>query len=231
VGPVATTDIRYAPVAILASPGARISPAASKGGAATKSLQKRLLEMGFWLNGVDGKYGSTTAQAVMAFQKFVGLPRTGKVNQVTADAISCSSNRAFSNISQNWTAVEIDKARQVLFLVKNGKTVWALNTSTGNGKPYRERNQRYPGKWETGVAITPNGWHRVYLQISKGWKPGDLGRIYRPKYVRGGVAIHGMTRVPAYPASHGCIRVSVPAMDMVWALGWVKVGTNVWVHD
>jgi lipoprotein-anchoring transpeptidase ErfK/SrfK len=30
-----------------------------------------------------------------------------------------------------------------------------------------------------------------------------------------------MTSVPAYPASHGCVRMTVPAMDRMWSALWV----------
>jgi len=36
--------------------------------------------------------------------------------------------------------------------------------------------------------------------------------------------------VPAYPASHGCVRVSLSAMDMLWRSGRVPVGRRVTVY-
>ena len=45
-------------------------------------LQQRLLSMGFWLPAVDGNFGSTTQQAVWAFQKANGLPRDGKIGHM-----------------------------------------------------------------------------------------------------------------------------------------------------
>ena len=45
--------------------------------------------------------------------------------------------------------------------------------------------------------------------------------MYRPNYFYGGYALHGMTSVPAYPASHGCVRMTVPAMDRMWSSLWV----------
>jgi lipoprotein-anchoring transpeptidase ErfK/SrfK len=45
--------------------------------------------------------------------------------------------------------------------------------------------------------------------------------MYRPDYFHGGYAVHGMTSVPAYPASHGCVRMTVPAMDRMWSSLWV----------
>ena len=44
-------------------------------------------------SGVDGEYGMTTRQAVMAFQKYSLLPPTGAVDQATADAINATPYR------------------------------------------------------------------------------------------------------------------------------------------
>jgi lipoprotein-anchoring transpeptidase ErfK/SrfK len=35
--------------------------------------------------------------------------------------------------------------------------------------------------------------------------------LYYPSYIVGGIAIHGSKSVPAYPASHGCIRIPMYA--------------------
>ena len=58
-----------------------------------------------------------------------------------------------------------------------------------------------------------------------------LGLLYRPKYFYGGVAIHGFTSVPSQPASHGCVRLTYPAMDMIWEKGHVPPSTTVLVYD
>jgi hypothetical protein len=42
--------------------------------------------------------------------------------------------------------------------------------------------------------------------------------------------VHGFTSVPALPASHGCVRVSISAMNMLWADGLIPIGTSVWVY-
>jgi L,D-transpeptidase catalytic domain len=36
-----------------------------------------------------------------------------------------------------------------------------------------------------------------------------------------GYALHGMTSVSAYPASHGCVRMTVPTMDRMWSSLWI----------
>ncbi len=42
--------------------------------------------------------------------------------------------------------------------------------------------------------------------------------------------MHGYPSVPAYPASHGCARVTGAAMDMVWARDLMPRGSEVWVY-
>ncbi len=46
---------------------------------------------------------------------------------------------------------------------------------------------------------------------------------------RDGIAVHGYGSVPAYPASHGCARVSLPAMDMIWRERLMPSGATVLV--
>ncbi|HNJ96837.1 MAG TPA: L,D-transpeptidase family protein [Ilumatobacteraceae bacterium] len=210
--------------------GAGIVPVGKHSGPDTAVVQRRLTELGFWVGDADGKYGFATTQAVMAFQKYAGLSASGKVDDATAFWLQAYQEKAHGTAPYG-TMVEVDKKRQLLFIIVDGRTVWTFNTSTGSGKPYTAVNHNDPSQIESGDAVTPNGLWKVERERPDGWWEGDLGRIYRPKYFRGGVAIHGMTKVPNYPASHGCVRVSVPAMDFIWASGLVPVGTPVWVHE
>ncbi len=209
--------------------GSDIPAVGGKSGKATQVVQMRLEQLGFWTGGHDGQYGFATTQAVMAFQKYVGLKASGKVDKDTAAYLKNFGDKAHG-ASNSGTLVEVDKTKQLLFIVKDGKTVWTMNTSTGSGVPYEAKNKKDPTKIEKGDAITPNGLWKTNRERPEGWWEGDLGKIYRPKYFRGGVAIHGMTSVPNYPASHGCVRLSTQAMDFIWDSGLVPLGTPVWVH-
>ena len=61
---------------------------------------------------------------------------------------------------------------------------------------------------------------------------GPLGMLWRPKYFTWtGIAVHGYTSVPPYPASHGCARVSNDAMNWIWANNIMPIGTTVWVYS
>ena len=193
------------------------------------ALEQRLLQLGFWLDAADGHYTSVTAQAVMAYQKDQGLKRTGNADQATVGRLSQAQNHVISHAVVG-NLIEVDKSKQLLYVVRNGQVMWAINTSTGSGQRY-SATSKITGKDASGVAVTPNGMHTVYRQQPNGWHSGDLGSIYRPKYFAGGAAIHGFNRIPAYPASHGCVRVSTAFMDYVWAANLVPLKSTVWVHD
>ena len=66
---------------------------------------------------------------------------------------------------------------------------------------------------------------------AEGWWEGELGELYRPKYFRGGIAVHGSNSIPNYPASHGCVRVSTTAMDFFWNENILPMGSAVWVYS
>ena len=193
-------------------------------------MQLRLLQLGFWNDGADGNYGNTTQQAVMAFQKYLGLATTGQVNADTAAWLTALDTKAHG-LTDTGTLIEVDKGKQLLFVVVDGKTQWALNTSTATGNPYHEPDKNTPGQFQDGVSITPDGLWKVNRERPEGWWDGDLGRIYRPKYFHGGVAVHGSNSIPDYPASHGCVRLSVQAMDWIWDNNIMPMGVTVWVHE
>jgi peptidoglycan hydrolase-like protein with peptidoglycan-binding domain len=227
--PPAPTTTLAPNVEIIGPAAFAIEPVGSRSGEATRAVQQRLIDLGFWHGGVDGKYGLTTRQAVMAFQKYLGLRASGEVDPDTAAYLAAYPERA-RGTADSGDLIEVDKTKQLLFVIRGGKTVMVLNTSTGNGLPYEEEDKNTPGEIQRGVSITPSGLWKVDRERPEGWWEGDLGEIYRPKYFRGGVAVHGSNSIPNYPASHGCVRVSVPAMDMIWALDLMPMRSVVWVH-
>lgn len=185
-------------------------------------LQRRLNQLGYWCGAADGVFGHLTQQAVWAVQKHSRLVRDGIVGPKTRSALSRGS--VPTPVSITGSGVEIHLRRQLLVVVSGGRTVLTLNTSTGNGGYYWLNGRRYR-------AVTPQGSYQVYSTYSKGWQYGPLGSLYRPMYFTGGIAVHGSNSIPTYPASHGCCRVSVGAMDMLWSTGRMKKGTRVVVAN
>jgi lipoprotein-anchoring transpeptidase ErfK/SrfK len=186
------------------------------------ALQRRLTQLGYWLGTPDGTYGDLTRQAVIALQKAAGLGRDGVTGPKTRAALARGVRP--SARTGRGHVVEVDLSRQLLLIVDNGRVSRILNTSTGSGVWYTAPDGH------RGHATTPAGTFRVQWQVD-GWHTSPLGRLYRPKYFHPrGIAVHGYTSVPAYPASHGCVRVSLPAMDMLWRESLMPVGTQVTVH-
>ncbi|MFC7489635.1 MULTISPECIES: L,D-transpeptidase family protein [unclassified Knoellia] len=190
-------------------------------GADVLALQKRLAQLRYWVGTPDGTFGHLTQQAVWALQKVAGVSRTGKVAAVERSLLSRGVRTRPRSTSGN--VLEVDLARQLLFVIGNGALVYVLNTSTGSGERY------YSGSsWKT--ARTPTGSYSIYYRWPNGWQNGSLGSMWRPTYWKGDFAIHGSQSIPPYPASHGCCRVSTAAQDMLWAQGRVAIGRRVWVY-
>lgn len=182
-------------------------------------MQQRLSDLGYWLGSPDGSYGYLTSQAVLALQKSAGLGRDGVYGPATKAALDRGVRPA---VKLSGNGVQIDLAAQVLTVVQKGAIVAILNTSTGSGQPYTS------SYGTPAIATTPRGSYTVG-RVVDGLDKGALGDLWRPRYFNGGIAVHGAGSVPAYPASHGCARVSNPAMDMIWARNLMPVGRTVLV--
>ncbi len=192
-----------------------------------RAIQDRLTQLGYWMGPVDGHTGSLMSQAVMAFQKYTGLPRTGIADQPTVDALTVAAPPVARTTTGDM--VEIDKPRQILFVVRGGRTIAVFNSSTGSNVPFHERVAG--GRIATGNAVTPVGRFTITRELPNGWRTSDLGQLWRPKYfTSSGIAVHGANSVPAYPASHGCARVSVQAMNYIWDATLMPKGIGVWVY-
>lgn len=189
-------------------------------GAQVRTLQRRLNTLGYWTGTADGQFGTLTEQAVMALKKVAGLPRDGVVGPQVWKALA--KGRRPKARSSSGHVIEIDKKRQVLKVVNNGRVSYTLNTSTGSGATYVSQGV-------TSIASTPSGHFTVYRQID-GYRHAALGVLYRPKYFNGGIAVHGASSVPGYAASHGCARVTNAAMNWIWRTNKMRIGASVWVY-
>lgn len=173
-------------------------------GEAVRALERRLTELKYRMRRVNSYYGSDTYEAVLAFQKVHWMSRTGRVG--TAVWRKLGTAHVPRARDRSGDHIEVDKGRQVLFEVRGGKVVRVIHVSTG------------------ATGNTPLGRYRVYYRA-----PGLLpsGMYYSLFWFRA-FAIHGYPSVPAWPASHGCVRIPMwqaPALFYRWGLG-----TRVYVY-
>ena len=189
-------------------------------GPAVRALQVHLMTLGYWLGTANGDFGDSTQQAVWALQKAAGLPRTGTITGATAVAIANGvlpkPRPAAGNL------VEVNLHSDLVMIIQGGKLAWTLNTSTGGGYTYSDKNG-------TSVAITPTGVFHIFWTIN-GLDVDSLGALWRPRFfTSSGIAIHGDSYVPPVPVSHGCVRVSNEAINWIWANNILPIGEEVWV--
>ena len=146
------------------------------------ALKQRLAELRYALPGVDAGFGYATYEAVVAFQKVHGLPRTGRVGPDFWRLLFRKGVPRPRVAGGDY--LQVEKSRQVLMEVRDGKVERVVHVSTG------------------ATGNTPVGTWRVYREVF-GWD----WVLYHPMYFLRGFAIHGYPSVPTWPASHGCVRV------------------------
>lgn len=187
-------------------------------GPAVAALQTRLAELHYDVS-ADGQYSNTTMHAVMAFQKVNGLGRDGVAGATTLAKLTTPAIPGPLVAGGGSTRVEVDVARQVLFFYKGNALYRIVSVSTGSGA-------RFCVDGRCATAVTPGGSYRVGGKVG-GWQTGKLGKLYKPSYFNGNIAIHGALSVPGGPASHGCVRVPMSSADWIYAS--LPVGTPVYV--
>ena len=198
--------------ALLAAPalvaaGPTLRPGST--GAAVEALQRRLAALRYDVGRVDGDFGPSTLHGVCAFQKVQRLHVDGVVGPATRAALD-APRRPVPRHDADVAAVEVDLTRRVLYLTRSGAVTRIVDASPG--KP---------------ATPTPTGSFAVNRRID-GWRRSPLGLLWRPNYFHAGYAVHGAPSVPTYAASHGCVRVPVPAMDRLWPV--LRIGEKVRVY-
>lgn len=197
-------------VLALALPGAAVADGVLQPGdtgAAVTRLQEKLAERAFLPPAaVTGTYDTRTWHAVVALQGWAGVPRDGIAGPVTRRALGRTTR------PEPWSTrrgIEIHVDRQVLLLVRRGTVRRAIHVSTGAG------------------GRTPLGHFAIYRRERMSWStPFQVWMPYA-QYFSGGYAMHEYPSVPAYPASHGCVRLPAEEAPVVWRFG--RLGMRVWI--
>lgn len=162
-------------------------------------LQSRLAAKHFLAPGlISGRYGERTWWAVQAFQKWRGLSRDGVAGPMTQRALAGRATPVPLGRGER-DRIEIWRARQLAAVIQAGKIRRIFAVSTGR-----------PGH------STPLGRFRIFSKIVDDWSRQYHAPMPYASYFTGGIALHQAADVPAYPASHGCVRVPGVWIGDIW---------------
>jgi len=152
----------------------------------------------------NGSYDAGTARAVMAFRKVNRMAWRYYADRRVISNVLAGKGAFKPRHPEAGHHVEADISRQVLALIDGGVVVATYHTSTG-------------------APATPTiiGSFRVYLK-TRG--TNAKGMVHSSYFIRG-YAIHGYVDVPAFNASHGCLRV--PIADSWRIYKWIRHGDRV----
>jgi hypothetical protein len=156
---------------------------------------------------VSGRFDEATGRAVLAFRKVAGLERIESANAGVFLRLQHGAGHFHVRYPHDGKHVEADLSKQVLAEIEHGRVRRIYTMSSG--KP---------------STPTVLGRFRVYSKTAGTNSEGMVDSNY---FIRG-YAIHGYAEVPAYAASHGCLRIPVPDAPAVFA--WVQVGYPVDVY-
>lgn len=177
--------------------------------AGPRDTQARLIELG-WLpaGSQSGKWDIRTTQALMGFQGWARLPRSGSLDRPTFVKLQ-EARRPTPR--QRRAGIEVDITRQIALLVgSDGVVRRAFHVSTGK------------------TGNTPRGTYTVYRRERMSWSVPFSSWMPYALYFTGGFALHEYPDVPHYPASHGCVRM--PAHEAPGAYRFAGIGTAVRVY-
>lgn len=174
-------------------------PAPDEQAPGLRDVQQLLADLGFMApTGVTGAPGDETSVAVLAFQKWSGLPRTGVLDQMTTAAVE-HATRPQPVLRRPGRRVEILLGRQVALAVVDNRVERVFHISSGS------------------YGRTPSGRFRVYRKERLSWSIPFSTWMPFASYFVGGIAFHAYPSVPAYPASHGCVRMMARDAPLMYA--------------
>jgi L,D-transpeptidase catalytic domain/Sporulation and spore germination/Putative peptidoglycan binding domain len=164
-----------------------------------RQTEQLLADLGFMApTGVGGRLDDETATAVLAFEKWAGLPRDGIVDADVTAALR-RTTRPQPVLRRPGRRVELLLRRQVALQVVDNRVERVFHVSSGSG------------------GATPTGSFRVYRKERLSWSIPFSTWMPWASYFVGGIALHEYWPVPAYPASHGCVRMTARDAPLLYA--------------
>lgn len=112
---------------------------------------------------------------------------------------------------------EINLTKQRLRAWQGKRLVLETRISSGRGRRGTPRGNFHAGPYKARMHYST-----LYDNAPMPWSVQVSGNVF----------IHGFSSVPAYPASHGCIRVPLDGGNPAkFFHDWINVGTPISIHD
>ena len=180
-------------------------------GLSAASVQHRLVALRYLpASAVTGRWDYRTRQALLAFQGWQRLERTGTAGPTTLAALRTATPPQPRHRTSG-REIEVFRSLGVTLLIERGQVIRAVHSSSGK-----------PG------YVTPTGTYQVFRKALRTLSHSYHVWLPYASYFNRGIAFHEWAAVPAYPASHGCIRIPAPEAPVVYA--FARMGTPVVVY-
>lgn len=181
---------------------------------------------------IDGNLGPQTRRGLCIFRYMSGL----SVSLKTLDSTTYSKLKSYNTTYSSLSTIPARMSTSTNQILVAHETCQAMTFSkkAANGKHYYAKVMAI----STGVTGhgTPNGTYSLN-KTKLGWScsttynttcktqttgkylsHGSYGNMYNYRWFNSSkYGIHGSTSVPTYPASHGCVRVTVSDSDWMYA--------------
>ena len=169
-------------------------------------FKKAMREMGYIAN--SGRcFGGKTGRGVLAYRKVNDMTRSSRAGKGLVESVFAGRGGYHVLHPNAGEHVEAPLSKQVLVFTKGDKPFAIYPVSSG--KP---------------STPTVMGTFHFYMK-----EPGTNAKgMLDSNYFIRGYAIHGYPEVPAYAASHGCLRI--PNANAAFVFGWVNVGDRIDVY-
>ena len=176
-------------------------------GDAVQIFNRLLRRQGYYVT-VGKGYGPATERAVMAFRKTNRMRRSWDANPDIFRTLADGKGTFHLKYPGRGRHVEVDISRQVMVLADHGKAQHIFHVSTG-------------------APSTPTiRGHFHFYRKDPGFN--SIGMYYSVYFIRG-YATHGYHSVPAYNASHGCVRNPIPNSRFIY--NWINLGMSIWTYS
>jgi hypothetical protein len=194
--------------------------------------QRILAKFAIPVGPADGKWGARTAQGMCTFRQIAGLP-VSRGGITGADLAKLRAyNAAYGSLQSipaparngRSTYLLATKTCQTMLYAKGGGYARVFRISTGQPQWETPRGTFLLGSTRPGWSCStlyPEGcfYHSQGMNAlypTKNVLYSTYGNMYNKRSISGAYMLHGSGSVPTYPASHGCVRVTIADSDWLY---------------